>query len=167
MSPSETGPLAAWEAMASGVALVSSRFAGIGLEGALRDGQTCLVFPVGDAEAAAAAIARLVDPVLRRSLAKAGYELVKERYSRDASVNAWDAALRRIVDQRALPACQAFAPVKSAGRLDRYLGAGTAETLRRLLGLRFRHTEPGGEWPHSYGTDNDPSFHRQLESMDR
>ncbi len=167
MSPSETGPLAAWEAMANGVALVSSRFVGIGLEGGLRDGENCLTFPVGDTEAAAAAIARLADPALRRSLAKAGYEVVRECYSREASIRTWDGALRQIAGQQPLPACPVFRPAPTSGRLDRYLGIGAAESLRRFLGLRFRHSEPGGEWPHSYGADNDQHFGRLLADMDQ
>lgn len=167
LSPSETGPLVAWEAMANGVALVSSRFVGIGLEGSLRDGETCLSFPVGDIEAAAAAIARLADPELRRSLAKAGHELVQKRYSRNASVRAWDLALQHILSQDALPACPNFAAPPIAGRLDRYLVAGAAEGVRQLLRLRFRHSEPGGEWPHSYGAENDEDFRRHLADLDK
>ena len=85
LSPSETGPLVAWEALANGVAVVSSRFVGMGLEGSLRVGETCLSFPVGDTEAAAAAIARLSDSALRQSLARAGYAMVRKRYGRDVS----------------------------------------------------------------------------------
>jgi len=41
--------------------------------------------------------------------------------------------------------------IEPAGRLDRLLGVGNGERLRRALGIRFAHAEPGGEWPHSYG----------------
>lgn len=166
MSPSETGPLVAWEALANGAALVSSRFVGIGLEDSLRDGETCLTFPVGDTEAAANAIARLVDPDLRQSLAKAGYEMVRQRYGRDASIRAWDAALRGILNQETLSSGQSLPAAPSAGRLDRFLGAGKAEILRRLTRSRFAHVEPGGEWPHSYGTEDDESFRQLLVDLD-
>lgn len=166
LSPSESGPLAAWEAMANGVAVVTSRFYGIGLEGSLRDGETCLTFPVGDSESAAAAVARLADPLLRDSLIDAGYRLVKERYSREVSIRAWDRALRQILK---LP-LRAHAPAPGepppAGRLDSYLGARMGETVRRLLGLRFSHSEPGGEWPHAYGRETDEHFSLELGALD-
>lgn len=167
LSPSETGPLVAWEAMAAGMTVVTSRFLGIGLEGSLRDGETCLVFPVGDAEAAAAAVARLGDPVLRSTLALAGRTLVRERYQRDASIHAWDITLQDILQQPVLPPSAADLPAPCSGRLDRYFGTQMAETVRSLLGLRYRHTAPGNEWPHSYGSDNDEPFSRRLAELDQ
>jgi hypothetical protein len=46
--------------------------------------------------------------------------------------------------------------VAPAGRLDRWLGSGTGELMRRSLGLRFRHRSAGSEWPHtnSAGADD-------------
>lgn len=166
LSPSETGPLAAWEALANGAAVVTSRFVGIGLEGALRDGENCLTFPVGDSEAAATAIARLVEPTLRSTLIGAGYKLVAARYSREASIRAWDHALREV--QMRLPLVRPMPRVETpaSGRLDRYFGSRGAEYLRRLLRSRFRHSEPGGEWPHSYGSDTNERFLQQLNALD-
>jgi glycosyltransferase involved in cell wall biosynthesis len=167
LSPSETGPLVAWEALANGVALVTSRFCGIGIEGSLRDGETCLTFPVGDTAGAAAAIMRLFGPALRRSLIDAGYSLVKERYSRGASIRAWDGALLHVLAQSPLLGPVARVEAHASGRLDRYLGARAAESLRRLPWLRFRHVEPGGEWPHSYGSDANECFYRELNALDQ
>ncbi|MGD9583397.1 MAG: glycosyltransferase family 4 protein [Lysobacterales bacterium] len=167
LSPSETGPLVAWEALANGVALVTSQFVGIGLEGSLRDGETCLTFPVGDTEAAAAAIERLADSSLRLSLVKAGYALVRERYSRDASVCSWNRTLRHILQQSELPEVSLDCSTSPAGRLDRWLGIRIAETVRRWLGLRFLHAEAGGEWPHSYGVDTQEDWPRTLERLDQ
>lgn len=166
-SPGETGPLIAWEAMANGAALVTSRFVGMGLEGSLRDGDNCLVFPVGDAEAAAAAIDRLRDFEFRRRLVQAGFDLVRSRYSREASISAWDQALREVQSQPESTSKLAIDEPVEAGRLDRWLGVAMAETLRSWLGIRFQHAEPGGEWPHSYGRNDNESFRRKLAVMDR
>jgi glycosyltransferase involved in cell wall biosynthesis len=167
LSPSESGPLVAWEAMAAGVAVITSEFAGIGREGALRDGENCLAFEVGNVEAAAEAIVRLRDPRLRRALIQAAYALVSARYSREASVRAWDQALRHVRAQPPLKLRWEPARPLSAGRLDRLFGIGMAETLRRLFGIRFRHGEAGGEWPLSYGQCHDEAFLARLRALDR
>ncbi|KEF42972.1 MAG: hypothetical protein ER33_03640 [Cyanobium sp. CACIAM 14] len=145
----ETGPIVAWQAMASSMAVVSSRYVGSGLEGALRHDVTALLFPCGDVAAAAAELARLRQPALLERLSRAGHALVEGRYSREASLAAWQRALRDTLALAPLPeAPQAHAP-PPAGRLDRWLGSGRGEDLRRLLGLRFRHGSAGSEWPHS------------------
>jgi glycosyltransferase involved in cell wall biosynthesis len=167
LSPRETGPLVAWEALANGVAVVTSRFSGIGLEGSLRDGETCLTFPVGDSEAAAGAVVRLLDQDLRRTLIKAGYAMVKERYGREESISAWDQALQRVLAQQPLTGRQTPVEPPASGRLDRYAGVTVAESLRRMIPLRFPHSEPGGEWPHSYGSDRNERFRRELNSLDQ
>jgi len=145
----ETGPIVAWEAMAAGMAVVSSRYVGSGLEGALVHGRTALLFPVGDARAAAAELACLRNPGRLRELGAAGLDLVKRRYSRDASLAAWMAAFQAVAALDPLPAPGPAAPIAAAGALDRRLGVETAERLRRLLRRRFRHQEAGSEWPHS------------------
>lgn len=147
----ETGPLVIWEAMAHRVAVVSSRYIGEGCEGALRHEENCLLFPVGDAGEAARQLARLVDARLRGHLTDAAFALVADRYTQERSVEAWDRAFRAIL---ALPipdpgACRT--PVPTAGRLDALLGTSLAESLRRALGISFRHAGPGGEWPHAMG----------------
>ena len=55
----ETGPIVAWEAMRHGACLVSSRYVGLGEEGALVDGKNCLLAEPGDAEGLARAVVRL------------------------------------------------------------------------------------------------------------
>ena len=67
----ETGPIVAWQAMASGMAVVSSRYVGAGLEGALEPDATALLFPCGDSDAAAGELARLQDPALLERLSRA------------------------------------------------------------------------------------------------
>ena len=145
----ETGPIVAWEAMASGMAVVSSRYVGSGLEGALQHERTALLFPVGHPEAAATQLARLRNAQRLRELGHAGLELVQRRYSREASLASWMQALDVAASHPPLPAPGHDRPIPAAGGLDRRLGPLMAERLRQLLGRRFRHKEAGSEWPHS------------------
>ena len=145
----ETGPIVAWEAMAAGMAVVSSRYLGSGLEGALVEGRTALLYPVGDAAAAARQLIRLGRGGLLPELVAAGQELVRSRYSREASLEAWMGAFAAVQALPALPMPSAGTVPAAAGGLDRLLGPGPARTLRRLVGRTFRHGEAGSEWPHS------------------
>ncbi|MEA5441264.1 glycosyltransferase family 4 protein [Cyanobium gracile] len=147
----ETGPIVAWQAMASGMAVVSSRYVGSGLEGALEHDATALLFPCGDVAAAAAQLARLRQGALLERLSRAGHALVAGRYSEAASLAAWRRALHQVME---LPPLSEMSPEPApapAGRLDRWLGRRRGEDLRRLLGQRFRHGSAGSEWPHSGG----------------
>ena len=147
----ETGPIVAWEAMSEGAVVLSSRFRGCEDEGALQSEENCLLFNIGNDEAAVQCLIRLQDPELRASLRMKGYQLVDRRYSRSASAAAWDKALRSICTLPALPNSECNPPPAIAGSLDRAFGVRYAETLRRLCRISFKHTDPGGEWPHSYG----------------
>lgn len=167
LSHSETGPLVAWEAMVGGAVVVTSQFVGIGLEGGLCDGRTCLTFPIGDSERAAQAIGQLRDTRLRMSLSTAGWQLVCGRYSRASSIRAWDEALSSTLlepvrDEVVIPAENEL----QFGRLDKLVGSILAEEVRHLFNIRFEHSEPGGEWPHSYGLDGSPEFRLALENLD-
>jgi glycosyltransferase involved in cell wall biosynthesis len=145
----ETGPIVIWEAMAQHLAVVSSRYIGCGLEGGLRDGDNCLLYPAGDATSAAAQLARIADPALRRTLAGRAHDLVRTRYSREHSVAAWDECLRavtRVAARSHAGAARAFTP---DGRLDKWLGPRRGENVRRLFGRSHAHAEPGSEWPHT------------------
>jgi glycosyltransferase involved in cell wall biosynthesis len=154
----ETGPIVAWEAMAAGLAVVSSRYVGHRLEGALEDGINALLFDVGDASGAADQLERLNDPGLRARMVEAAHRLVRERYTRGASLLAWDRALQDALALPPLPSPDPAPPLPARGRLDRWLGAARAEDLRQLLGLRFRHPEPGSEWPHAEGEGGDEAL---------
>jgi hypothetical protein len=149
----ETGPIVAWEAIAAGLVVVSSRYVGSGAEGALKDGQTALLFSVGDCEAAALALAKLLDSNLRTSLANSALEMVRHRYSDSASLAAWLNVFSISMELPPLPLDYAefvrFAATIPSGRIDSWLGVTRAEYLRRFLGLNFRHLSAGSEWPHS------------------
>lgn len=163
----ETGPIVAWEAMSEGLAVVTSRYTGSGIEGSLRHGENCLMFPVGDTASAARCIQSLEDTSLRSILTRNARELVANRYSLESSIKAWDRALKKVI---AMPPQSAprEAPVPIVrGRLDRWIGNSAAENIRQALGIRFRHETPGGEWPHSYGSaKSDESFYRELDKLD-
>ncbi|MCP9931286.1 glycosyltransferase family 4 protein [Cyanobium sp. AMD-g] len=147
----ETGPIVAWQAMASGMAVVSSRYVGSGLEGALEHDATALLFPCGDVAAAAAQLARLRQGALLQRLSRAGHALVAGRYSGSASLAAWRRALTQVMELPRLPEILPEPDPAPAGRLDRWLGRRRGEDLRQLLGQRFRHSSAGSEWPHSGG----------------
>jgi glycosyltransferase involved in cell wall biosynthesis len=150
----ETGPIVAWEAMAAGVTVVSSRYEGLAEEGALVDGENCLLFPIGDVGGAASELRRLAtDRAIGARLAAAARRLVAERYSRDASITAWAEALTRVAAMPLRPVGDrrdGALTAAPAGRLDRWFGVTHAETLRRRLGIAFAHGDAGGEWPHAY-----------------
>lgn len=146
----ETGPIVAWEAMRNGACLVSTRYVGLAEEGALVDGENCLLAGIGDVEGLARGLGRLgSEGGLRERLARAGRETAEARYSLETSANAWSeeiaAALRypgRMPGKRDLTGVR-------GSRLDRWFGPGAAETLRELTGREGRApSDPGDEWPH-------------------
>lgn len=167
----ETGPLVVWEAMAAGLPVVSSRYVGSGLEGALADGVNGLLFDVGDVRGAADALVRLAtEPGLAKRLREAAHALVVARYSLGASVAQWDRALRRTLDMPALPVPPAPSAPRAAGRLDRWLGPSWAESVRAVLRLRHRHRDAGGEWPHAHSRctpEHRAEFFEVAEELDR
>lgn len=150
----ETGPIVAWEAMSFGLPVASSRYVGSGLEGALVDGRTAMLFEIGDIDGAVEALIRLRDPAARATVVSGAHELVMARYSRQHSIAAWrDAAMRVLESAPRSPAPPRLTP--PCGRLDRWLGASTAETVRSVLGRRFQHSSPGAAWPHTGCTTAD------------
>jgi len=164
----ETGPIVAWEAMAQGVPVVSSRYIGSGLEAALVDERNALLFDIGDVEGAAAALSRLWnEPATSRSLRAAARQLVVERYSIPVSVQAWDRSLRFVLTQ-AQAGAASLPPAKSAGRLDRWINPSAAETIRRALPiLGTTASDAGGEWPHAHANlKSDAAFWQAARKAD-
>lgn len=161
----ETGPIVAWEAMSHGLALLTSRFVGSRMEGALLEGGNCLMFPVGDTAAAAAQAQRLFDAATWRTITEGGHRLVEERYGRQASVQSW---LRAFSSISALPPLRMpeAGPLPAAkGRLDSLLGPKRAESVRAMLGREHRHGDAGGEWPHTRHKRADQSAWMRLAEM--
>lgn len=164
----ETGPIVVWEAMASAVAVVSSRYVGIVLENALKHERNCLLFNVGDAREAAHQLARLRDVRLRETLVRGGLQLVEQRYSVEGSVRAWGQCLDSLMRLPQKDVSGDIGRPRPAGRLDRWLGVGIAESVRKYFGVGFRHQAAGGEWPHTaaFGEDEGALFEqaRRLDS---
>ena len=166
----ETGPIVAWEAMERGVVLVTSGYLGLRAEGALRDGENCRIFEVGDAQSAAAVLADLSTSAgERKSLALQGRRLVEERFSAAASIALWDRALRTAAALD-LPASggSAVPPIPAAGRLDRWLGVAGADRARRLLRRPVAVRGPGDEWPHTFSAPGaGADFEARLRNLER
>lgn len=137
------------EAMAHGVVPVISEFTGLRAERQFIDGMNSLVFPVGDTEAAASRIQRLiVEPNLIERLSSNGICSQTGRYSFSGSMDEWASALNecleRAPEQGTLPKLN----VLSDGRLAQMgLPPQVAQRIRDLLGRRHVHSDPGSEWP--------------------
>jgi glycosyltransferase involved in cell wall biosynthesis len=164
----ELGPAIAWEALGQGLAVVTSEFVGSGLENALRDGETCLKFPIGDLERASAAIERLVSVEERHRLASAAWTEAGKRYSRAVVVAAWNLALEKLVALPKRAVTGRPRAISPAGRLDRWLGVEIADVVRRICARRARVEGPGDEWPHALSSGaSEAEFLRFAARVDR
>ncbi len=166
----ETGPIVAWEAMAHGVVVVSSKFIGSGKEGGLIEGHNCLMFDSGDITSAVECITLLENKMHRELLIRNALSVVGNRYSRDESIEAWSEQLRTIMrlplgDNRE----RRLGNHNATGRLDRVLGTRIGERVRKILRREFLHQEAGSEWPHTYAKiqDGDMDFLAVAKSADR
>lgn len=160
-SPAEGVPSALLEGMRHGLVPVVSDFAGRAAQGLVRDGETGLVFPIGDVRAAADAIARLcADAGLRERLATAARAACEQGYSLEAMADGWAAALERAC---AVPRAGGAAPPapRDRDRLTAWLGRRAGERVRRVLGRRHVHPD-ASEWPHFY--PHDPGELRAAEA---
>ena len=167
----ETGPIVAWEAMANRLPVVSSSYVGAGRERALIDGKNCLLFPVGDTDAAAAKVMQLQDEAIRNRLTDNAYQTVFARYTLDASVKAWAEAFGQALQLPSLlrgSALTSQAALPSSGRLDRFLGPRMGESVRAALGVAYEHASAGAEWPHTRQSSVDATaFLAQAARVDR
>ncbi len=165
----ETGPIVAWEAMAHGVTVVSSSYVGAGMEDSLHHLENCLLFPAGDTGRAVDCLLMLRDSELRQRLAEAGFALVAERYSREASIEAWSRSFAGILKRPPRPPLPCSAPPGPSGRLDRLLGVQLGENIRELLGRQQSNAGAGDEWPHSHSTPlaDNAGFLAKAARLDR
>ena len=155
----ETGPIVAWEAMAAGLVIVSSRYVGAILEKALIHNSTALLFPIGNSEEACRQIQRLKSRTLREKLSTQGRQMSLERYSRQASISAWESAFETILqlEQRPRQPIDDRRSTSATGRLERLFGQRLAERLRMILPLKTYIPNPGSEWPHAIHHHSDQS----------
>jgi glycosyltransferase involved in cell wall biosynthesis len=84
-SRSEGLPMVALEALACGVPVVATPVGDV--PRVVVNGETGLLFPVGDAEALTGSLAALTDPRRRRALGAKGSDQIRAHYSRAAMVN--------------------------------------------------------------------------------
>lgn len=86
------------EAMAAGVAVVGSTVGGV--TEILRDNETALTYPAGDAEKLAAQVARLIEaPALRQEIAMAGQRVALERFDIQRMATEIESYLEQFVQQ--------------------------------------------------------------------
>jgi len=146
-STSEAGPQVAFQAMHFGVVPISSRYLGLQSEGLLRDGETALLFDVGDTAAAAKQVERLAhEPGLRARIGANAQRAVEPRYILDHSLGEYVSAFNDAVTK----------PPAIGKELPPLAPSGLFERLHMPWLRRFRThdaIEPGGEWPHHHGID--------------
>jgi len=150
LSDWETGPIVIWEAMAHGLAIVSSQYHGSVAEEALVHDTNSLLFPVGDVVSAAESVMRLNDYALRQRLISNAYDLVEKRYSREQSIDQWSRSMvnikRDIHSKPAVPWRHAW---QKKGMIERVFGHACGHKVRLLTGKYAFQNSAGSEWPHS------------------
>lgn len=146
-------PIAPREAMLHGVVPVVSRFMGLAAEGQLLHERNCLIFPIGDTRAAVDCILRLTrEPGLMERLSASAMVSQEGLYSMEGSLDAWANALDRCLDLSVSRGANPVAHWPADGRLARLgLPPAMAQAIRRVLGRKHIHDDPGGEWPTSGG----------------
>lgn len=153
----ETGPIVAWEAFSHGLVLVTSRYIGCAEENSLIDGKNCLMFDIGDTDSAVAKLQQATDIELRSKLLENAQTLISTKYSLDSSIKAWSEQIACVLHERP-KTYRALSNLKlDSGRLSTLInkifgsyGLRYLDKIKNMLNLRFRHTDAGGEWPHSH-----------------
>jgi glycosyltransferase involved in cell wall biosynthesis len=167
-SAAEAGPQVVWQAMHYGVVPVVSRYRGATAENVLREGETALLFPIGDMRAAAMQIARLDDALLSR-LAFAAERAVDPAYLLDDSLRRWAEVFDEAVSLP--PAIGASLPaLKPSGIYERaHLSPAIAHAMRRVSRRLPKINDPGDEWPHHGPIDIDAinRIDELAEQLDR
>lgn len=146
----ETGPIVVWEAMACGVAVVSSKYVGCVTENALKNKHNCLLFGIGDVVEACENIISLRSQKQRNKLVQAGLELVNCRYSKQISIQKWHEVMQKILfDKQSKSAILLKNQWSKHGRLEKMFGHYCAHYIRRGLNKLAFTNSAGDEWPHS------------------
>jgi glycosyltransferase involved in cell wall biosynthesis len=121
-------PIAILEAMAAGLAIVSTRVAGI--PDMIRDGEEGLLVPAGDVEALTAAIVRLVSSTsLRQVLARKAKKRATEEFDMPRCVEHWESLYRSLLGS---PMSRNSEPPEApVGYPQMQSGGATGEPTRR------------------------------------
>lgn len=161
----ETGPIVAWEAMAAGLVLVTSRYRGLTAAGFLEDGRNCLVFDRGDISGAVASLRRLAgDEGLRMRLARQARQDIVETRTLAAVAAHWEELFAEVMESPArVGDSKPQIDSVGSGRLERMgLPIALVESLRWLAGRRFNHQHPGEEWP--FHSVPEPGMKARMEA---
>jgi len=159
-SEGEAGPQVIFQAMHYGVVPVSSQYRGARAEGLLREGKTAVMFPVGNAEEAAAQVERIAkDDELRARIAANAERAVDPRYLLEHSFEEW----LRVFEEARGPFVRGELPeLPPSGLLERLHLPASA--IRKVLGRTPEPRDPGDEWPH-HGPVDDAARRRIDELM--
>lgn len=165
----ETGPIVAWEAMSQGVCFISSRYHGHIEEQSLIHEQNCLLFDVGDVDAAVEQIKYARDKTLRAKINKHALELVKQKYTHAKSIKTWVTCFDKALKLPARPFSKESIRVNDIGRATSIMystlgatGLKLLEKIRGFLKIQKEHLTAGSEWPHSYRNEHSESIARKL-----
>ena len=150
-SEGETGPLVALEAMMNRCLVVTSDFRGRSANALLVSDETCRVFPVGDAAAAAGEIEWAAShraEMMR--IAANGAALAASTRELSSMVRKWNELISQVLALSPVGlGSPAVANVIGSSRLEAIgIPAPLAERIRRLARRKFVHAYPGQEWPH-------------------
>jgi len=147
----ETGPIIIWEAMMHQLAIVTSQYCGLKTEGALQHNDNALVFPIGDIDAAAQQLQRLIsEKDLYTRLLTNAEQLVNERYSRRQSVEEWFGVLNLIANDISSKSSSSMKSTWAKnGLIERMFGHMVGHYLRRILNKPAFNNSAGDEWSHS------------------
>jgi len=146
---------------------VVSDFRGRSWEGLIRHGETGVVFPVGDLEAAARGLAALSDrPGDWERLSRQAVDAAVRGHALEGMLDAWARALDRVADSPPRVGTMKVEP-PTAGRLERLLGLRVAERLRSLARRRYPHPDPS-EWPHAgrWNEDERRAVEKEMLSVE-
>lgn len=146
-SAAEGNPNSLLEAMANGVVPVCADYASRAEEGLMRDGETALVFDIGDTSRAAGHVTSLAnDPVLLQRLGRRAQQEIEERHRLEIMGDAFVRVLERAIDSPPALGQVRLALGRPSSRLESLFGERTAETIRRVVRYRYPHTDLE-EWP--------------------
>jgi glycosyltransferase involved in cell wall biosynthesis len=145
----ETGPLVAFEAMMNGAVVVTSDFLGRSQNGVLVDQENCLVFRIGDTQAAVECIRRLGEESgLAERLTRCGVAYAHAERRLEVMTQRWAQILSAAVSHRSTAG-----DTRGYDSSIRMLASPMSRAthlkcaVKRLIGRRFLHAHPGEEWP--------------------
>lgn len=169
-SESESFGIVVYEAMLHGVVPVTSRFLGHAAEGILRDGETGLLFDVGDSRGAADCVRRLSgDADLWSGLSRRARDAVADRFSWQRCVEGWTDTLNEVTELpgRCGPSVPKIGP-RRGGHLDAMcMPEAWKDGLRRVRRTLFgvpAAMSGGEEWPWVH-QDHDPELLREIDAL--